>query len=573
MVLLTMTSSILEALSIVEATETPQIEDHDGTEEQESPQPTKEPSLDEPKLGNPISHGQIVDLWKQLKAQGNSNFTLEQLLCGASVYIPPPPPKPEPSPEYKALMARLRREEEARSYERMINPPPQHETFKDHFPSSAASFAAANRPTSSADLGDDDMAMEEVHKQVTLIINFLVSIAGVAGTLWVTARWWSLPARMFLTMGGSILVAIAEVVVYNAYIWKMDQGRKKHGKVKEVREVVESWVLGKDEDEKSVLIKEKDRPEDGIMIMVRAKAWALGSGHDSGDIMAQAHVTARQTRLNASSQPSGASISLIVFSPRQASTLRCASPAPSVPRSRVKPLRTYGKRSIRDDSPKEPNTKKRRVSTEVTASEPASKGTDTAPLKRVTEEAKNTPESTTTNKPTTESIKKGSILSFFKPVPPSSTVTSSPKSDEPQTESTPPSSPPQPPRIEPRKKPRLLRFRGTSTPLLADDNTGDDTQGEDTEAEDSGTKSTRPAARGSSLQRESSTSDIKPGKKAKIKTPTVQTTLNLSSQAAFSECKVCNTVWNPLYPDDVKFHTKQHAAVLRAKKKEKESVL
>ncbi|KAF4500515.1 vacuolar er assembly vma12 [Fusarium agapanthi] len=264
MVLLTMTSSILEALSIVEAAETPQIEDHDETEEQESQQSTQEPTLDDPKLGNPISHGQIVDLWKQLKAQGNSNFSLEQLLCGASVYIPPPPPKPEPSPEYKALMARLRREEEARSYERMINPPPQHEIFKDHFPSSAASFAAANRPTSSADLGDDDMAMEEVHKQVTLIINFLVSIAGVAGTLWVTARWWSLPARMFLTMGGSILVAIAEVVVYNAYIWKMDQGRKKHGKVKEVREVVESWVLGKDEDEKSVLIKEKDGMENGV---------------------------------------------------------------------------------------------------------------------------------------------------------------------------------------------------------------------------------------------------------------------------------------------------------------------
>ncbi|KAF5561212.1 hypothetical protein FPHYL_6291 [Fusarium phyllophilum] len=442
-----MTSSILEALSIVKATETPQIEDHDETEEQESQQPTKEPTLDDPKLGNPISHGQVVDLWKQLKAQGNSNFTLEQLLRGASVYIPPPPPKPEPSPEYKALMARLRREEETRSYERMINPPPQHETFKDHFPSITASFAAANRPTSASDLGDDDMAMEEVHKQITLIINFLVSIAGVAGTLWVTARWWSLPARM------------------------------------------------------------------------------------------------------------------------------CASPAPSVPRSRVKPLRTYGKRSIRDDSPKEPNTKKRKASTEVITSEPASKGTDTAPLKKVTEEVKNTPESTTTNKPTAEPAKKVSILNFFKPVPPSSTVASSPKSDEPQPESTPPSSPPQPPKIEVRKKPRLLRFRGASTPLLDDDNTGDETQGEDTEAEDSGTKSARPTARESSLNREVSTNDSKPGKRGKAKTPTVQTTLNLSSQAAFSECKVCNTVWNPLYPDDVKFHTKQHAAVLRAKKKENDSEL
>ncbi|KAJ4105931.1 hypothetical protein NW769_009339 [Fusarium oxysporum] len=282
------------------------------------------------------------------------------------------------------------------------------------------------------------------------------------------------------------------------------------------------------------------------MIMIRAKARALRSSHDGGDIMAR--------------------------DPWQ-TPIMCASPAPSVPRSRVKPLRTYGKRSIRDDSPKEPNTKKRRVSTEVTASEPASKGTDTAPLEKVTEEAKNTPESTTTNQPTTEPVKKGSILNFFKLVPPSSTVTSSPKSDESQPGTTPPSSPPQPPKIELRKKPRLLRFRGTSTPLLDDENTGDDTQGEDTEAEDSGTKSARPTARENSLQRESSTSDIKPGKRGKAKTPTVQTTLNLSSQAAFSECKVCNTVWNPLYPDDVKFHTKQHAAVLRAKKKEKESEL
>ncbi|KAF5646681.1 vacuolar er assembly vma12 [Fusarium tjaetaba] len=479
-----MTSSILEALSTVEAAETPQIEDHDETEEEESQQPTQEPTLDDPKLGNPISHGQVVDLWKQLKAQGNSNFTLEQLLRGASVYIPPPPPKPEPSPEYKALMARLRREEEARSYERMINPPPQHETFKDHFPSITASFAAANRPTSASDLGDDDMAMEEVHKQITLIINFLVSIAGVAGTLWVTARWWSLPAHehegVSFTNGNATFTA-------HRYRYR--------GLSRQLTNSIWSY---------SYL--------DNIMIMISSKSTGI----------------------------------------------ECASPAPSVPRSRVKPLRTYGKRSIRDDSPKEPNTKKRRVSTESTAPEPASKGTDKAPLKEVTEEAKNIPESTTTNKPTTEPVKKGSILNFFKPVPPSSTVTSSPKSDDPQPESTPPSSPPQPPKIEPRKKPRLLRFRGTSTPLLDEGNTGDDSQGEDTKAEDAGTKSARPAAQESSLNRDASTNDTKPGKKGK---------------AAFSECKVCNTVWNPLYPDDVKFHAKQHAAVLRAKRKEKESEL
>lgn len=56
------------------------------------------------------------------------------------------------------------------------------------------------------------------------------------------------------------------------------------------------------------------------MIMIQAKARALRSSHDGGDIMAGTHVTARQARLNASSQSSGASITFTVFSPRQAST-------------------------------------------------------------------------------------------------------------------------------------------------------------------------------------------------------------------------------------------------------------
>ncbi|CAG7554748.1 unnamed protein product [Fusarium equiseti] len=539
MVLLTMTSSIVEALATVEPTETPENEDHDSENEtQESSQPPNEPSLEDPQIGKPISHGQIVDLWKRSKAQDNTNYTLEQLLRGASVYIPPPPPKPEPSPEYKALMARLRRDEEARSYERMMNPIPQRETFKDRFPSSAAAFAEVNRPTTAADLGDDDIAMEEVHKQVTLLINFLVSIAGVAGTLWVTARWWSLPSRLFLTMGGSILVGIAEVVVYNAYMWKMDEGRKKHGKVKEVKQVVESWVLGKDDDqdEKTVLLSEKD---DTVNDGVRKRK----TEHRHGIFLKR-----KQLKM-------------------------FESPAPSTSRPRAKPLRTYGKRSIRDDSPREQSLKKRRIpSEEAPADTSAPKDTDTeSPSlpKIVAEDTQNTTETTVPNKPT-----KGSILSFFKPIPSSSTTASSPKSDEPRPGSTPPSSPPAP-RIEARKKPRLLRFRATSLPALDGENSEDDTQPAEgaKDEEESGAKPARSALRESSLNRESSSnSDAKAGKKTKGKS-TVQTTLNLSSQAAFSECKVCNTVWNPLYPDDVKYHTKQHAAVLRARRKEKENEL
>jgi len=51
----------------------------------------QEPSLSNPTIGNPISHGQIIDLWRELKTR-------------VRVYIPPPKTKPEPvSPSIKSI--------------------------------------------------------------------------------------------------------------------------------------------------------------------------------------------------------------------------------------------------------------------------------------------------------------------------------------------------------------------------------------------------------------------------------------------------------------------------------------
>lgn len=57
---------------------------------------SKEPSLLNPRLGNQISHGQVIDLSRQLKAKDLSPRNLDMLLRGSKVYVPPPPPKPEP---------------------------------------------------------------------------------------------------------------------------------------------------------------------------------------------------------------------------------------------------------------------------------------------------------------------------------------------------------------------------------------------------------------------------------------------------------------------------------------------
>lgn len=45
----------------------------------------------------------------------------------------------------------------------------------------------------------------------------------------------------------------------------------------------------------------------------------------------------------------------------------------------------------------------------------------------------------------------------------------------------------------------------------------------------------------------------------------IQTTLSLAigSSAGMRECKLCDTVYNPFHPEDVKVHTKRHAAAVK----------
>lgn len=171
------------------------------------------------------------------------------------------------SAEYKALMVRLRREQEEQAYERMINPPPPAETASQR---RAQAFASVNKAHKS-DLGDDEVTYTDVHRQLMLILNFMLSILGTAGTLWVVARWWSTPARLLLTLGGSLLVGIAEIAIYSGYVWHLSEAKKKETKFKEVKEVVQTWVVDQD--------AEKDKA------MTPVEAWSKDDNEDTSTKM------------------------------------------------------------------------------------------------------------------------------------------------------------------------------------------------------------------------------------------------------------------------------------------------
>ncbi|KAF6839828.1 vacuolar h+-atpase assembly protein [Colletotrichum musicola] len=250
MVRLTMTVSIVEGLQKLAEARSAEDEEKMTKSKESTAESSSEPSLDDPAVGKPISHGQILELWRKLQRDGVAGFPLEGLLQSAQVYNPPPPPKPEPSEEYKALMARLRRDEEEKSYQRMLKQPSRLEAFAQQFPNAsaqAAVFAEVNRPIRESDNGDDVATYDDVQKQLMVILNFLLSVIGVGATIWIAARWWSLTARIFLTMGGAIVVLIAEVAVYSGYVWRLTESKKTHKEPPEVREVVQTWMVGQDE--------------------------------------------------------------------------------------------------------------------------------------------------------------------------------------------------------------------------------------------------------------------------------------------------------------------------------------
>ena len=165
-------------------------------------------------------------------------------------------------------MARLRREEEDRAYERMINPPLPTETFSQRFPNSPH---AALFPAAQADIGEDDeVSYADINRQMALIINILISIVACSVAIWLAARHWSTPTRLGLSMGGSGMVGIAEVVVYAGYLRRIKEAREKGKKDVEIKEIIKTFVIGGGDekgDEKgdeSILVDAKTSKDDEL---------------------------------------------------------------------------------------------------------------------------------------------------------------------------------------------------------------------------------------------------------------------------------------------------------------------
>lgn len=155
-------------------------------------------------------------------------------------------------------MQRLRREEEALAYERMIHSRPASESFAQRFPTSSH---AKLFPASSKSLAEDEdeVTYADINRQVALIINIMVSIVACSVAIWLAASHWSTPRRLGLSMGGSGIVAIAEVVVYGGYLRRVKEAKDKGKKEVETKEIIKSWVVSGvgERVDQSVVLKDK----------------------------------------------------------------------------------------------------------------------------------------------------------------------------------------------------------------------------------------------------------------------------------------------------------------------------
>ncbi|KAK4192313.1 hypothetical protein QBC35DRAFT_246489 [Podospora australis] len=244
--------------------------------------------------------------------------------------------------------------------------------------------------------------------------------------------------------------------------------------------------------------------------------------------------------------------------------------APHNPLRRKRPLRTYGRQS-REDA----QISKRKSEATPTLKTKVEKENIEPPIPSVKNNTPPPPPKSP-EPPQKPVVSRGSILSYFRPLPPPPPVSETPLPELPSEATTPPSSPR--PEFRPRKRRRL-----TTRPRLEDENAreaclrqssppptdytekNDDTcivvrqyGDEDQFSERSTPSSTR-----------TTTPALSPNDRKKRKQKAkemVQTVLSLSvnKDPGIIICKDCGILYNPLNEKDRKEHKRRHAAHVRS---------
>lgn len=191
-------------------------------------------------LSDPISHSTLILLSRLARTflDDANKYSLNSLVRHAAIYRPSPPPPAPKSPEYLALMAQLRAEAESRSY--------------------AALLSQQEERTQIGPFDGSDAAKDDVTP--SLVANILLSVLMCAGAVWVMTRYWTNDGlRVLTSLATAIVVAVAEVVVYNGYLRKVRIAGQKERRVRERKEVVGTDIVCEKGSDDTRLVGEEEQ--------------------------------------------------------------------------------------------------------------------------------------------------------------------------------------------------------------------------------------------------------------------------------------------------------------------------
>lgn len=126
-------------------------------------------------------------------------------------------------------MARLRAEAEEREYSTLTGKPYQ---------------------TNSEGVDEDEYTYNDLKSHLSIIVNILLSVLATSAAVWKVASGWDVPERLALAFTSSLVVCVAEVVVFGGYLRRIDESRQAEKKrdQNEEKVVVNVWELGPTEE-------------------------------------------------------------------------------------------------------------------------------------------------------------------------------------------------------------------------------------------------------------------------------------------------------------------------------------
>ncbi|KAF3175339.1 Vacuolar ATPase assembly integral membrane protein [Orbilia oligospora] len=162
-----------------------------------------------------IDHARLARIARHYRSC-EPHYALDVLLRGTEICFPEKPSKPDPSAAYLTLMEKLRHEQAEKLYASMLNIPE-----KDDSPHSIA---------------------KEISDQISVILNVLFSSIFTGLAIWYATANLSMykrrePLRVGASITVAVIVAVAEVALFNSYLRKMDDAKNKARLQREIKSI------------------------------------------------------------------------------------------------------------------------------------------------------------------------------------------------------------------------------------------------------------------------------------------------------------------------------------------------